>query len=67
MINADQLHEEIMEQLCSEALAAGNVKLLGETSLQDYLDSLAAGRVRFVAVSSLAGLDINNMKKVTIH
>ena len=56
-----------MEQLCSEALAAGNVKLLGETSLQDYLDSLAAGRVRFVAVSSLAGLDIKNMKKVTIN
>ena len=58
MINGDQFHEETMQQMLSEALAAGRVKMLGGASLQDVLGSLAAGRVRFVAVNDPAELDI---------
>lgn len=58
MINGDQFHEEIMQQMVSEALADGSVKLLGGASLEDVLGSLDAGRVRFVAVNDPSELDI---------
>jgi len=58
MINGDQFHQETMEQIYSEALSAGRVKMLGGTSLENVLNSLAAGRVQFVAVKNPAELGI---------
>jgi hypothetical protein len=58
MVNGDQFHEETMQQMLSEAFAAGRVKMLGGASLEDVLGSLAAGRVRFVAVNDPAELGI---------
>lgn len=58
MINGDQFHQETMQQMYSEALSAGRVKLLGGASLEDALNSLAAGRVQFVAVKNPAELGI---------
>lgn len=67
MINGDQFHEEIMQQMVSEALSAGRVKMLGGASLENVLDSLAAGRVSFVAVNDPSELGIQNIKKENVH
>ena len=67
IVPSDQWDEKEMEQRCLEALSDGRVQMLGDTSLQDILDALAEGRVRFLPAASHAGLDIKNMKKFTIH
>ena len=67
IVPSDQWDEKETEQRCLEALEAGRVQMLGDTSLQDILEALADGRVRFVPAGSLAGMDIKNMKKFTIH
>jgi len=66
IVPSDQWDEEIMSQRLLKALAEGRVNL-DEESTRKLVEAIAAGRVRFLPAGSLAGLDINNMKKATIH
>ena len=65
IVPSDQWDEEIMTHRLLKALAEGRVNLDEETT-RKLVESLVAGRVRFVPAYSFAGLDIKNMKKFTI-
>jgi len=64
---------EILEKLktnhtCHNGMANQPTGQLDEEAIMTrFLESLAAGRVRFVTADSLGDLDIENLGKVTIH
>ena len=66
IVPSDQWDEEIMAQRLLKTLAEGSANLDAETT-RKLVEAVAAGRVRFVTADCLAGMDIKNMKKFTIH
>jgi hypothetical protein len=66
IVPSDQWDQEIMSQRLLKTLTEGRANLDAETT-RKLVEAIAEGRVCFVPGGSLAGLDINNMKKVTIH
>jgi len=66
IVPSDQWDQEIMSQRLLKTLTEGRANLDAETT-RKLVEAIAEGRVRFLPAGSLAGLDINNMKKFTIH